>query len=319
LIFNTATLDATGTASITATISTTSLAYYIGAWYSGDANNAASGPNPIHVFVNSAQTQTRIVSAPTTITLGDSYAATAQVTVLPPSTAAFPSPGTVFLHDNDNSSDGGVCMMTTSGGGIYACSFKPSTVGTHSLTASYFLSSGANIPAFAGSNSGDYPVIVNVNAPPSPTSVALTSTPNPSAEGTPVQFTATVRALQPASTGNSPAEAAAVPVATAAAITGTLTLREGDSTLASAAVGANGQAIATLSGLSVGNHVIVASYSGDGANTSSSTTLVQQVIGAGAGGNTSSAPALSPFALACIFLTLVVAGVVALWRRRQAF
>ena len=95
-------------------------------------------------------------------------------------------------------------------------------------------------------------------------------------------------------------------------------LKEGGTVLANAAIGANGQAVVSLSGLSIGNHVVVATYSGDAANAPSTATLVQQVIAAGPGGNMPSAPALSTFALACIFLILVVAGVAALWHRRKA-
>ena len=317
-MLGTATLDATGTASITITAPQPLFANY-GAGYDGDANNAASDSNQVHVVINSAQTQTRIISPPATITLGDSYSVTVQVTALPPSTAAFPIvSGMESLQDNGSPDSG--CHLSTSGGGIYTCSFKPSTVGMHSLTASYFLTQGAQVPAFLGSTSSDYPVVVKVDAPSSPTSIILTSTPNPSIVNEEVQFTATVRAqTTPASTGAAQPETAVVTTTTAAAVTGTLSFKEGGTVLANAAIGANGQAVVSLSGLSIGNHVVVATYSGDAANAPSTATLVQQVIAAGPGGNMPSAPALSTFALACIFLILVVAGVAALWHRRKAF
>src|SRR5205823_15029383 len=80
------------------------------------------------------------------------------------------------------------------------------------------------------------------------TQTAVTSSPNPSAPGQPVTFTATV--------------ASVVPLRTLTP-TGTITFMEGTNTLGTATLNATGVATFTANSLSAGPHSITAVYSGD--------------------------------------------------------
>src|SRR6185503_850754 len=98
------------------------------------------------------------------------------------------------------------------------------------------------------------------SAGPAATSTSVTSSLNPSNQGQPVTFTATVTS-------------SAVPVTT-----GTVTFREGATVLSGpTAVNAAGQASFTTSTLSVGLHTITATYNGTPSFTTSSGSVVQRV------------------------------------------
>ena len=100
------------------------------------------------------------------------------------------------------------------------------------------------------------------------TTTTISSTPNPSAFGQVVTFTATVAAVSPG----------------AGAPTGTVNFLEGSTTLASSvALNGSDQATFTTSSLALGTHTVTADYSGDtDFQTSSPTTAVVQTVGAGA-------------------------------------
>jgi hypothetical protein len=87
-------------------------------------------------------------------------------------------------------------------------------------------------------------------------SVTIASTANPSAFGSPVTFTATVR----------PATA-----------TGTVTFTDGSTALGTGTIN-SGSATYTLSTLAVGSHSITASYSGDGNDSSSTSPVLTQTV-----------------------------------------
>ena len=59
--------------------------------------------------------------------------------------------------------------------------------------------------------------------------------------------------------------------------TGTVTFTDGETTLGTVSLDANGRAILATSSLSVGSHTIQAMYSGDAMFTSSSDSLTQTV------------------------------------------
>jgi hypothetical protein len=149
--------------------------------------------------------------------------------------------------------DGGTTIDTaTLSGGV--ATFKTSTlmVGTHTITATYLGDTN-----FLGSVSS--PVDQTVN--PGAANVALGATPNPSALGGPVTFTATVSAVAPAP--GTP--------------TGSVTFDDGNTPLGTAPLN-GGVAIFQTSGLSVGKHNITAIYGGDSQFGSSTSNVVMQTV-----------------------------------------
>jgi autotransporter-associated beta strand protein len=100
--------------------------------------------------------------------------------------------------------------------------------------------------------------------------VALTSSVNPSVVGQPVVFTATVRPVPPATVTP----------------TGTVTFRDGATTLGTVPLDASGQAAFTTSTLPLGPHMITAVYSGDSIyNSFTSAPLTQGVAHLWTGGS----------------------------------
>jgi hypothetical protein len=100
---------------------------------------------------------------------------------------------------------------------------------------------------------------VTVN--PAATTVALASSLNPAATGQAVTFTAKVATVAPG--GGTP--------------TGTVTFKDGDVVLGTAAVGTGGAATFTTSFAATGGHAITAVYSGAPAFATSSQALTEQV------------------------------------------
>jgi hypothetical protein len=98
------------------------------------------------------------------------------------------------------------------------------------------------------------PITVAVSK--SPTTTALGSSPNPSGKGQFVTFTAVV-------TGGAPS--------------GTVTFRDGTSTLGAGAL-AGGKATFSTGSLSIGTHNITVSYGGDASNKASSSAPLKQVV-----------------------------------------
>ena len=121
------------------------------------------------------------------------------------------------------------------------------TVGTHGITAAYSGDTKNN-----ASTSTALTQTVNKAA----TSAALASSLNPSGYGSAVTFTATV-------TGSSP--------------TGTVTFKDGTTTLGTGAV-SSGKATLATSSLSAGTHSITAAYSGDTKNNASTSTALTQTV-----------------------------------------
>uniref|UniRef100_Q01RF7 NHL repeat containing protein n=1 Tax=Solibacter usitatus (strain Ellin6076) TaxID=234267 RepID=Q01RF7_SOLUE len=97
---------------------------------------------------------------------------------------------------------------------------------------------------------------LNMNVAQAPTSVALTSSLNPSTSGQSVTFTAVV---SPATAG------------------GSVQFLDGSTVLASAAVN-GGTALLSLSTLSAGAHSITAAYSGDTNNVASTSAVISQTV-----------------------------------------
>jgi hypothetical protein len=163
-------------------------------------------------------------------------------------TAAYggPATGGVTFKDGANAIGKG----TLSGG---KATFKTSTLspGTHSITAVF--SANAN---FLGSTSS----AVSVNVTKAGSTTKIKSSVNPSSFHQSVTFTATVTS------------------ATSGIPAGSLTFRNGTTTLGSATLNANGVATFTTTALTVGSHSITGVYAGNADfKTSASTALTQTV------------------------------------------
>ncbi|MFI1307512.1 Ig-like domain-containing protein [Streptomyces sioyaensis] len=170
----------------TTTVSTSTLdagTHNVTATYSGDADFSASSGTDTQT-VNQASTTTAVTSAPDPSVFGEVVTFTATVAVTSPG-AGSPTGTVTFVIDG---AGGGTLTGTVSGG---TASVTTSTLepGTHNVTATY--NGDAN---FAGSSGTDTQT-VNQAA----TTTAVTSAPDPSGNGDPVDFTAVVTAVAPGS------------------------------------------------------------------------------------------------------------------------
>jgi hypothetical protein len=239
-VFGTATL-----AGGKATITTSGLAvntHNMTAVYSGDSNYTGATSPGVSEVTNAASTTTTLTSSPNPSTYGQSVTLTATVA------ASFGGSvsGTVsFIHD------GTVLGTATLSGNVAKLSISTLAPGLRHITATYGGSSD-----FLTSTSTQLAQQVNF----APTSTTLTSSSNPSTHGTSVTFTATVKAA----TGPTP--------------TGSVTFKDGSTTLGTGAVNASGVASFSTSALAVGTHSITAAYGGNADDlTSTSSALSQKV------------------------------------------
>jgi Bacterial Ig-like domain (group 3)/Bacterial Ig-like domain (group 2)/Galactose oxidase, central domain len=155
-----------------------------------------------------------------------------------PSTAT----GTVTFKDGSTTLGTGT---VSSGKATYTTSAL--AAGSHSITAAYGGDSN-----YSGSNSSTLTQTVNKAS----TSTAISSSANPSGFGSSATFTATV---------------------TPSAATGTVTFKDGSTTLGTGTL-SGGRATYTTSTLTIGSHSITAAYGGDSNdNSSTSSTLTQKV------------------------------------------
>ncbi len=136
--------------------------------------------------------------------------------------------------------DGGATLGTATLGADGQATFATATLGpgSHSIAASY-----AGDTNFIGSASGSEGETVD----PAVATSVVTASANPSVYGQSVTFTATLCAVAPG----------------AGTPTGTVTFMDCGAILGTGTLGADGQATFSTGGLSVGNHVITVSYSGD--------------------------------------------------------
>jgi hypothetical protein len=232
-----------------AALSTSSLSvsnHVLTAQYPGDANSASATSSPLSQIVNKNASSTTLASTPNPSVFGQAITLTASVTG-PAGTSGTPSGSVTF---SDGTSAIGTSNLDSNGRATLSISSL--SVGTHSINAAY-----AGDANFSGSSSAIVSRAVNKAA----TSSTLTASPNPSAFGQSVTFTATVAAQ---AGGGIPA--------------GTVTFIDGTATLGTAVLDNTGKAILSLSTLSVGSHSIVASYSGDNNFTTSASSAVSQIV-----------------------------------------
>jgi hypothetical protein len=212
----------------------------ISADYSGDANYLPCTAPVLIVTVNKSPSTTTVSSSSNPSTLGAPVTYTATVT----GSGATPT-GNVTFKDGTTVIGTG----TLNGGGLATLVSGSLGAGNHSITATYIGDSN-----YTGSTSSTLTQTVGQGT----STMTLSSSANPSASGSPVTFTATVSG------------ASAVP-------TGTVTFKDGLTTIGTSALNGTGQAALVTSALVLGNHSITALYGGDTNFTSSSSSALAQV------------------------------------------
>ncbi len=250
----TATLDAAGHATLTRAANTFTVATHpITAVYAGSTTFGGSTSAALSLVVTAPPliaTTTSLAASANPILSNQSVTLT--VTVTPASGTTVPS-GSVNFRDGTTN----LGTVTLNGSGQATLTFPAGTlaVGTHPLTAVY-----GGSASFNGSTSAVLNLVVTAPALVG-TTTSVTSTPNPSSGFLQnVTFTATVR----------PVTGTTIP-------TGTVTFKDGTTTMGTATL--NGAGVATFQrlnfNLTVGSHNITAVYGGSAAfSTSTSPVLV---------------------------------------------
>ncbi len=215
--------------------------------YAGDARFAGSSA-ALTQTVHPAQTTTTVVVSPSPSVFGQSVALKANVAPKAPATGN-PEGSVRFFVDNV---DAGFVDLVD---GEAELSTSTLTVGSHTVKAVYFSSD----PNFLTSTSATVNHQVNKAA----TSTSVTSSATPAVFGQPITFTATVGVESPGA-GNP---------------SGEITFTDGDTVLGTAPISSltGGIASVSVSTLGVGQHAVVATYSGDGSFSGSEGSVAQKV------------------------------------------
>src|SRR5712692_2442114 len=254
---------------------TTAGAKTLTASYSGDTNYTKGTDATASYTVNKAGTTTSLTSSTNPSVSGQTATLTATVAAVSPGSGT--ATGTVTFKDG----------LTTLGTGTLnagVATFASSTLalGAHSITAVY-----GGDTNFTGSTSSTLSQVVNQAS----TTTTVTSSANPSVFGQGVTFTATVAAVAPGS----------------GTATGTVTFKDGATTLGTGTLSA-GQATFATSSLTVATHSITAVYGGDpNFVTSTSSALSQAVNQASTGTSLTSSPNPSVFGQTVNFTVTVSA------------
>jgi sugar lactone lactonase YvrE len=213
----------------------------ITASYSGDSNDASS-VSPVLVQVVKQSPVLTLTVAPNPAIV------TSNVTLTLTATAPTGTPtGAVTFYDGTTA----LSAANLSASGIAIFSTTQLSVGTHSLSVQY---------AGDTSNAPGQSNVVSEVIQQATTGTTLSSSSNPAPAGSQVTFTAVVTSTN----GPEP--------------TGTVQFNDGSTSLGSGVVGSNGTAVLSLTSLAPGTHSIVAVYSGDTDNlTSTSAPLIETI------------------------------------------
>jgi hypothetical protein len=212
--------------------------------YGGDAKDNGSTSATLLQTVQIATSSTTLGSSVNPSSFGGSIAFTATIT-----TNGGAPTGTVTFSD-------GAVALGTAAVNAGAAVFSTSTLalGAHSITASY----GGDANDTASQSSALNQQVVQAGA------VTLSSSANPSIAGANLALTATITSPQ------------------SAAVTGSVTFKDGTTVLGTSVVNGSGAAVLNISSLVVGQHSIVAFYSGDALNrAAASQPLLETVQTAG--------------------------------------
>lgn len=235
-------LDANGNATFTSS-SLTADEHFITAQYSGDANFSAGNSSLVQA-IHSGASSTALTSSPNPSGVGQSVTFTATVTAVPPATGT-PTGQVTFAQGNTI-----LAQAPLNSSGQVSFSTSALAAGSDTITATY-----ASDSLFAASSGSRVQTVQSTFT----TTTTVSSSANPAVFSQPVTFTATVT-----SSGGTP--------------TGTVTFKDGTTTLGTSALDGAGHATFTASTLSVASHSITAAYNGSATfNPSTSSALTQTV------------------------------------------
>lgn len=236
-------LDADGNATF-ATASLSVGTHTITVTYPGDFNFDQSTSNTVTQVVTGTPTATLLHVMPNPAVAFQPITFSATVT----SNLVVPT-GTVTFYAGNQA----LATATLNGSGTAVATVSTLGAGTYSITAVY----NASVD-YGGSTSALVTLVVNGAT----TTTGLSSAPNPSTFGQLVTFTAVVTA--------SPSTASP---------TGTVTFREGTTSLGTGALSSTGIAAFNISTLAVGSHTITAYYGSSTNDNASTSNPVVQVVG----------------------------------------
>jgi YVTN family beta-propeller protein len=213
------------------------------------ADNVSGSPQT----VNLTGTGVAPVATPTTTTLSASSTSVAVGTSVTLTATVSPASGTPTPTGTVTFKDGATTLGTGSlnGSGVASYSATALALGSHSITASY----GGD-----ARNTGSTSSAATVTVTAGSTTTALTASPTSFAVGSSVTFTANV-------TGTSP--------------TGTVTFKNGSTTLGTGTLNGSGVATYTTSALTAGSYSVTAAYGGDTDNASSTSSAVAVTVWSG--------------------------------------
>ncbi|RLS27641.1 MAG: hypothetical protein DWH70_00140, partial [Planctomycetota bacterium] len=241
----TGTLNGSGVATFSTSSLAVGSAYSITAVYSGDTSFVTSTSSAVSQVVNQASTTTALASSANPSLFGQAVTFTATVAAVSPGAGTVA--GTVEFFDGVTS----LGTVTLVSGSATSAAITNFGVSTHSITAVY---SGDS--SFVTSTSTAVSQVVNKAS----SATGLTSSVNPSVFGQPIIFTATV-------TGSSGTPS------------GTITFKNGLTTLGTATLNGSGLATFSTSTLAVGSsYSITAEYGGDSSFVTSTCSAVSQVV-----------------------------------------
>ena len=234
----------TGTSGV-ATFATSSLSagtHAITAVYKGSPNSGPGTSPPIVQTVNLTQTTTALSATPTPAIAGTPVTLTARVSIIA---------GSATVTGNVTFTDGAIPLGTATVGANGVASISPTLApGAHAIVASY----GGDV-----NDNASMSTALPVNVVLATTSVALKSSGSPAFVLSGITFTATV-------TGNGGTP------------TGTVIFAVDGANVNTAPVSASGTATFTDSALLVGNHTVVATYSGDTNDNPSTSANIAEVV-----------------------------------------
>jgi autotransporter-associated beta strand protein len=238
-----AALDRSGRATLT-TSALNPGTHTVTAEYSGDSTLTATTSESLIQTINQALTTSAVSASPNPSVSGQPVIFTATVSAV----VGTPSGNVVF---REGSTTLGTAALDRSGRAtLTTFALSP---GTHTVTAEF----GGDSTLTASTSA---PLTQTINQ--ALTTTAVSASPNPSVSGQPVIFTATISALSPAS--GTP--------------TGTVTFKDGLTTLGVGTLDASGHATLTTSALATGSHAIATIYSGDANFIAASSVPVTQTI-----------------------------------------
>ncbi len=212
------------------------------ATYNGDSNDAASASSTLSISIAIATTTTALTTNANPIASGSSLTLTATVA----GNGGTPA-GTITFHDGGTS----LTAVQVSGNGIATFSLSTLAPGIHQISATY---SGDALDSPSTSSTIAEQIAEQ-------TSVALTSSENPALLQDNVVLTVTVSNGAPS-----------VPPS------GTVTLTDGGSPLATLQLNASGIATYTMQSPSLGTHTLVASYAGDNENSPAASQPLTETV-----------------------------------------